>query len=220
MRERIKILLVDDHPMLREGLAVIFNAQEDMEVTGGAGNMAEAIALNESKPAQVAVVDYSLKQELGSDVAAKLREQDPRIKVLAISSVASKTTIKAMVKAGATGFVLKDAPVEDLLEAVRVTARGEKYFSREVSSILLEDLFVDRSAPPKQTYACKPEDLTSREIDVLKSIVDENTNKEIAEQLFISVKTVENHRQSLMQKIGARNIAGIVRFALRNNIAG
>ena len=222
MKEKsTKILIVDDHPMLREGLAVVLNAQPGLEVCGLAGSVQESLQVMEEQLADLAIIDYSLKEEVGSQVAAALVEKYPSLRILAISSISDKSNIRDMVKAGAIGFVLKDAHLTELLEAVRTTASGRTFFSREVSAILLDDLLKvanPTNAASKKNYLCKPSDLTQREMEVLQEIVAENTNKEIADNLHISVKTVENHRQNLMQKIGARNTAGLVRFALENGL--
>ena len=218
MSAEIKILLVDDHPMLREGLAFILNSQADMQVTGEAGNLEESLAALEVQAADIAVIDYGLKGIMGNELTATLLKQYPELHVLGISSSNSKSSIKAMVEAGAKGFVLKDSDVKEVLEGVRATAEGRNFFSRDVSTILL-DLLQPKPQMNKPRFICEPKDLTSREIDVMRCIVEENTNKEIANHLHISVKTVENHRQNLMQKIGARNTAGIVRFALHNKLA-
>lgn len=221
MEKSTKILIVDDHPMLREGLAVVLNAQPGLEVCGLAGSVQESLQVMEEQLADLAIIDYSLKEEVGSQVAAALVEKYPSLRILAISSISDKSNIRDMVKAGAIGFVLKDAHLTELLEAVRTTASGRTFFSREVSAILLDDLLKvanPTNAASKKNYLCKPSDLTQREMEVLQEIVAENTNKEIADNLHISVKTVENHRQNLMQKIGARNTAGLVRFALENGL--
>ena len=218
MENKTQILLVDDHVMLMESMAAILNMQPDLEVTGMASSVQEALERIKDRKVDLAVVDYSLKEEVGSQVVEALKKELPNLKFLAISSLYDKSSVKAMVKAGAIGFVLKDADIHELLEAIRATASGRNYFSREVSAILLDDLLANKPPTSRANFACKPSDLTEREVDVLREIVNEKTNKEIADSLYISIKTVENHRQNLMQKIGARNTAGLVRFALQNGL--
>lgn len=221
MSSVVNILLVDDHPMLRTGLSMLLNTHDDLQVVVEAGSRDESIEAVKTHSVDLAIVDYSLVDEKGSDVAIALLEINPELKILGISSFSTKSIITEMAQAGATGFVLKDADVHELLEAVRITAAGKNFFSRGVSTILLGDILANKPKPqnPGQQFACAPQDLTKRERDVLENIVGEKTNQEIADELYISKKTVENHRQNLMQKIGARNTAGIVKFALMNQLA-
>ena len=236
MKKNIRILLIDDHPMLRQALGVILDAATGMEVVRGgisldgldAMNLAAspsgvatlqgALTVMAEEVVDLAVIDFSLGDEVGSDVARALLSQYPNLKILAISSTISKANIRAMVKAGATGFVLKNADVRELLDAVRATASGENFFSRNVSTILLDDLLKGKPITRPPRYQCAPSDLTARELDVLQEIVGEYTTKEIADRLHISSKTVEFHRQNLMLKIGARNTAGLVKFALQYDL--
>ncbi len=210
-----KIFLVDDHPLLREGLRTVLNHEPDLQVVGEAANGAEAIAAMKDLEVNLVVMDYHLKDELGPEAIHNVKQLYPDVFFLALSSYDEKGVIQKMVKAGAISYVLKDAEQSELLMAIRETSQGKSWFSPEISRILLQDFLPNpQQQIPNAPFSCTPEALTKREIEVLKLIVAEHTNREIAEMLFISTKTVENHRSNLLSKIGARNTAGLVRFAL------
>lgn len=214
-----RIFLVDDHPLLRQGLKAVLDQQADLQVVGEAANGTEAIGQMEADQVDLVIMDYHLKAELGPDAIQRIRALFPEIYFLALSSYDEKEIIQKMVKAGAISFVLKDAEQSELLAAVRATSQGKSWFSSEISQILLQDLLPNAgNKHADKTFVCTPEELTRREIEVLKLIAAEHTNREIAELLFISAKTVDNHRSNLLQKIGARNTAGLVKFALHYDL--
>lgn len=218
MTKPIKIFLVDDHNILRGGLREILNLQPDMEVVGEAGSLEESLVLLENCQPDIVIVDYYLKGKYGPDAIQEIKKRYPHLHFMALSSYDEKGIIRSMVKAGAISYMLKDAEWPELLKAIRSTAQGQSWFSQEISRILLQDLLPTAPEQKSDRFQCDPSSLTAREIEVLRLIVGEKTNREIADELHISSKTVENHRSNLMQKIGARNTAGLVKYALRHSL--
>lgn len=217
MEQSIKILIVDDHSLVRQGMRMMLDREADLQVAGDVGNLAEALALLSREPVDLVIMDYSLKGETGDDNTRAILAAHPGLSVLATTSFDDRSTIEAMLGAGARGYVLKDAAKEEFLAAVRNTAAGRTHLSPEVTEALIGGLLPqgrDAAAPA----ATLPADLTPRERDILLLIVQEHTTREIAEKLFISPKTVENHRINLMQKTGARNLAGLVKYALKHGL--
>jgi DNA-binding NarL/FixJ family response regulator len=217
---KCSVYIIDDHVVIRDGLKSVLQRVEDISVVGMSGNPEKAIQDLSSLSVDVVIVDYDLKTARGDDAIKKIKGHYPQLHFLALTSYDEKGVIRSMVKAGAISFVLKDADLMELVEAIRTTARGESWFSQDISKILLGDvLSSDSSSAHQSSFNCDPSSLTEREKDVLRLIVNEKTNREIADDLHISVKTVENHRSNLLQKIGARNTAGLVRYAMTHSLA-
>lgn len=221
MDNGIKILIVDDHQLVRQGMRLLLDREEDMEVAGDVGDLKEALEILSAKAVDLVIMDYSLKGEKGDENTRVILSNYPALKVLATTSFNDRSTIEAMLRAGAKGYVLKDAARDDFLRAVRETAAGRTHLGPEVAEALLGDLIPGHSKPvtaPSAARAPAPVEITPREREVLVLITQELTTREIGEKLFISPKTVENHRINLMQKTGARNIAGLVKYALRHGL--
>jgi DNA-binding NarL/FixJ family response regulator len=198
---------------------MLLSTEPDIEIVGLVGTEAAALEVLAHHPVDVVIMDYDLKVVFGHEVIRSIKSSYPAIHVLALTSYDEKGVIRTMVEAGAISYMLKDAEREELVAAVRSTAKGLSWFSQDISRILLQDILPNNALNRRSLSEAAPSELTPREIEVLKLIVAEKTNKEIAEILFISSKTVENHRNNLMQKIAARNTAGLVKYALRHRIA-
>jgi DNA-binding NarL/FixJ family response regulator len=218
MKKKTRIFIVDDHTLLRDGLRLMLNNEDDLEVVGEADTGEDALKMMEGLNVDLVLMDYFLKGTLGSDAIKTIKAVYPDIHVLALTSYDEKGVIRAMIQAGAISYMLKDAERSELIDAIRSTAQGVSWFSRDISRILLQDLLPTSDGPAKGFFECNPNTLTAREVDVLKLIVAEKTNREIADELFISIKTVENHRSNRMRKIGARNTAGLVKYAIRHSL--
>jgi two-component system response regulator NreC len=206
----IRILLADDHALVRQGLGMILGAQPDMEIVGQAGNGNEAVALAEKLKPDVIVMDVAMPELNGIEATRRLAASLPRTRVLALSMHKDSVYVREILRAGARGYLLKDSGDADLIAAVRAIAKGEGYISPSVSDAVLSDY---------RKHVTDPLDLlTSREREVLQHIAEGQTNKEIATSLTLSVYTVEAHRGRIMEKLNLHSTGELVRFALRNGL--
>lgn len=206
----IRILLADDHALVRQGFRMILAAQPDMQIVGEAGNGREAVELAEKLQPDVVVMDVTMPELNGIEATRRLTTVAPRARVLALSMHKDSVYVREILRAGARGYLLKDSVDADLLVAVRGVAKGEGYLSPAVSDAVLTDY---------RRHVTDPLDLlTSREREVLQMIAEGKTNKEIATSLNLSVYTVEAHRGRVMEKLNLHSTGEIVRFALRSGL--
>jgi DNA-binding NarL/FixJ family response regulator len=206
----IKILLADDHALVRQGFRMILEAQPDMQIVGQAGNGREAVEQAEKLRPDIVIMDVTMPELNGIEATRRLLELSPRTRVLALSMHKDSVYVREILRAGARGYLLKDAPDADLVAAVRAIAKGEGYLSPAVSDAVLTDY---------RRHVTDPLDLlTSREREVLQLIAEGKTNKEIATSLNLSVYTVEAHRGRVMEKLNLHSTGELVRFALRNGL--
>jgi two-component system, NarL family, response regulator NreC len=207
MREKIHILLVDDHAVVRQGFKMILAAQPDMEIVGEAGNGREALDLAGQLQPDVIVMDVAMPELNGIEATRRVADVSPRTRVLALSMHKDSVYVREILRAGARGYLLKDSISSDLLAAVRAIARGEGYLSPGVSDAVLNDY---------RRHVTDPIDLlTSREREVLQMIAEGKTNKDIATVLNLSVYTVDAHRGRIMEKLNVHSVTDLVRFAVR-----
>ena len=210
MREKIHILLADDHAVVRQGFKMILAAQSDMEIVGEAGNGREALDLAGQLQPDVIVMDVAMPELNGIEATRRIADVSPRSRVLALSMHKDSVYVREILRAGARGYLLKDSIASDLLAAVRAIARGEGYLSPGVSDAVLNDY---------RRHVTDPIDLlTSREREVLQMIAEGKTNKEIATTLNLSVYTIEAHRGRVMEKLNLHSTGELVRFALRSGL--
>jgi len=206
MGEPISVLLMDDHVVVREGLRALLERQEDLRVVGEASTVAEAEEA-ELEP-DVIVADLVLPDGKGSDVVRRLRARHPDSAVLVLTMVDNPTDVQLCLAAGARGYLLKESASTELVDAVRRVAGGSEYLQPALGAALARW----RDAPAR-VHARAADRLTEREREVLRLIALGHTNAEIAAMLYVSVRTVENHRSSLMRKLGVRTRAELVRQA-------
>ncbi|MGA2147805.1 MAG: response regulator transcription factor [Bryobacteraceae bacterium] len=208
--KRIRILLADDHAVVRQGFKMILAEQPDMEISGEAANGREAVELAEKIKPDVVVMDVAMPELNGIEATRRLAASVPHTRVLALSMHKDSVYVREILRAGARGYLLKDSPAQDMLAAVRAVAGGEGYISPAVSSAVLDDY---------RKHVTNPIDLlTSREREVLQMLAEGKTNKEIAAVLNLSVYTVEAHRGRIMEKLNVHSINELVRFAVRNGL--
>jgi len=209
-RRKTRILLADDHTVVRRGCAQILSKQPDMEVVGEANNGREAVDLAQQLQPDVVLMDVTMPSLNGIEGTRRIYDSCPRTKVLALSMHHDAVYVREILRAGARGYVVKDANDDALIEAVRAVARGEAYLSPSIADAVISDY---------RRHVTNPIDLlTSREREVLQMIAEGKTNKEIAGILELSVYTVEAHRGKIMEKLNLHNTGDIVRFALRNGL--
>lgn len=212
-RAPIRLIIADDHPMVREGLKVSLESEQYIQVLADVSNGREALdKATELKP-DVVLLDISMPVMGGLEACEHFRQQLPDVRLLIVTMHDNREYILKAVQAGAAGYVLKDVPVEELLLAVQTVQQGGTYFSSSVARTLFSDF-----SAPGATTAASHQVLSPREVDVLALITEGMGNKEIARELDISVRTVEAHRLKIKQKLGIANSAGLIRYALDHGI--
>ncbi len=206
----INVLIADDHQLVIDGIKLMLSDEADLNCAGEANDGQQALALLKEKPFELVILDINMPVLNGVETCKKISKDYPDIKILALSMLKEASLIKLMLKNGAHGYLLKNAGKGEVLEGIRAVLAGKKYFSDEVSEIIMSSL----SGKSEKTKASPFPKLSRREKQVLQLIVEEYTTSEIAEKLFISFGTVETHRRNLLIKLGARNTAGLVRTSL------
>ncbi|MBD0399938.1 response regulator transcription factor [Flammeovirga sp. EKP202] len=210
----IRIMLVDDHSMIRFGLKS-FLEDDNIMVVAEAKNGNEALEQLAKVEVDVVVTDIMMPEMNGITLAQNITEQYPDINVLALTMMNEPQNIKRMLSAGAKGYILKDCTQEELIKAIQIVNKGETYYANDVTQIIMQGLG-SKLKPKKRTV--KDIALTERELEVLHLICKEKTNAEIAEELFITVRTVEAHKRNLIEKTGCKNVAGLVLYAIERNL--
>ena len=211
---KTRILLADDHEVVRNGLKMVLDSAPDLEVVAEAGDGAEAVELALSEDIHLAVLDVTMPRMTGLQAARELSRRKPELRVLILSMHDNEQYFFEALKAGASGYVLKSVANRDLIEACRATMRGEPFLYPAAVRALVKD-YLDRASRGETT----PEDpLSPRELEVVKLIAEGMTSEEIAEQLFISKKTVDRHRANVLEKLGMRNRVELTRYAIRRGL--
>ena len=207
--KRVRILIVEDHATVREGLKLIVSAQSDMEVVGDTGDGRSAVSLAQQLQPDIVLMDISLPGLNGLKATALLKEHCPDVHVMALTRHQEDGYLHQMLRAGASGYILKQSPPAELLHAIRAVANGGKYLDSTVAGKMMGS-YVGRAAGSAETTAA----LTDRETEVLRLISWGHSNKEIASRLDLSVKTVEAHKANGMKKLGMSSRIDIVRYAV------
>jgi DNA-binding NarL/FixJ family response regulator len=207
MAKKIKVLIAEDHAIVRQGLKILIRADPDMEVSGEAADGRQALQMAEKTQPDVVVMDVAMPLMNGLEATRKIVRQQPRSKVLVLSSYSDDESVQQLVQAGASGYLTKHSASTDLLEAIRQVNRGHSYFSPMIAQRLRSQLRV------KAGLAQQKNDLTPRERQVLTLIAEGLASKQIAARLKVSSKTVEKHRQQVMDKLNIHEIAGLTRYA-------
>lgn len=205
---RIRVLLAEDHKVVREGLRALLQREPDIEVVAEAEDGAQVEQLTLDLAPEVAVVDIGLPKLSGIEATRRLRERHPTVRVLVLSMYDDAQTVEQALRAGARGYVLKGVGVADLCQAIRAVHRGELYLSAQLAEY-------DLHGEPPSLEAPARESLSAREREILQLVAEGFTARQIASQLKLSPKTVENHRANIMDKLSIHTIAGLVRYAMR-----
>ncbi len=210
----IKVLLVDDHKIVRDGIKLMLQPQAGIEVVAEAENGDDVLGLLVEQPVDVIVMDINMPQMDGISTTKQVKEKYPQIKILALTMSSDDSHIRQMVQAGASGYIMKSAGRDELKTAIHDVMEGKHYFSDQATQSIMMDLVKNKG----KSVDPEPIHITERELEVLQLIVKEFTNQEIAKKLYISPRTVDAHRRNLLQKTGARNTAGLVKYAFRHNL--
>ncbi|NCC73015.1 MAG: response regulator transcription factor [Sphingobacteriia bacterium] len=212
----IRILLVDDHQIVRDGIISLLQGESRFVIAGQAENGVEALEKIEKFSPDLVILDINMPVMNGLECAKVVTEKFPDVRILTLTMLSEQEHIKNMLAAGVGGYILKSSGREELITAINTVMEGKNYFSEEVKNVIMMEMVKKKNTTGK--IIGDPIPLTPRELDVLNLIVDELTNHEIAEKLFISVRTVDAHRRNLLEKTGSRNTAGLVKFAIENNL--
>lgn len=211
----IRIFIADDHVMFAQGVESLLTGEQDFLIYGKAGTAAETLEQVRANPPDVLLLDINLPDRSGMEVCKDVRAELPDVKVLVLSMHSDESYITAMLAQGAQGYVLKNTGKEELCEAIRALAEGNTYFASAVKDVIMRGLVQNQGTIGRSK---EPPKISRREKEVLRLIVNERTTQEIANELFLSEKTVESHRAALLAKMGARNTAGLVKSALQWNL--
>jgi DNA-binding NarL/FixJ family response regulator len=207
-----RILVADDHPIVRSGLTRVLDAEPDLRVVAEAADGAEAVAKALADDVHLAILDVSMPRLTGIQAAGELAKRKPELRVLMLSMYDSEQFLYESLRAGASGYVLKSEADNDIVDAVRQVMRGRSFLYPSALASLVQD-YVERGRPDEQFDV-----LTPRELEVVKLIAEAHSSKEIARELVISVKTVERHRQNVLDKLGMSDRVELTRYAIRRGL--
>jgi len=211
----IKIILADDHQIVRQGLRSLLAGEPDMQVVGEADNGRQALKLAQELAPDVIIMDISMPDMNGIEATRQLMVESPGVRVIALSMHSDSLFVMNMLKSGARGYLLKDCALEELVKAIRTVMRKQTYISRGISDLLILDLAHGYTAASNSAYSI----LTTREREVLQLLAGGQRTKQIATILGISSKTIEAHRKQLMDKLGVHSIAELTKYAIRQGLA-
>jgi len=207
----INLLLVDDHTIVTDGLQALLSDEQSYTIKGVARNGKMALEMLRVLKVDIVLMDIDMPEMNGIDAVKIIKKEMPEKRVLMLTMHDEKAMIKMMMEIGADGYLLKNSPKVELLKALESLSNNESYFSEEVNSVLLRPDIINENGTLLN-------DLTEREIEIIRLVADGYSNKQIGEKLFISHRTVDTHRTNLMNKIGVHNVAGIVKFAIAKGL--
>lgn len=210
MAEKIKVLIADDHEILRYGISTFLSSADNIEIVGEASSGEECIELFKEKKPDICVLDISMPDKDGIETTKAIREIDPDVKVLILSMHIDKVLLDKVLEAGINGYLLKDTEKTEILHGIESIAKGQQVFSNPISELITKSYLNGGKTPH--------DSITSRELEVLQLIVEGYSSKLIADKLDISPRTVDTHRGNIMQKLGIPNAAGLVRYAMEHDL--
>ncbi|MEX0823462.1 MAG: response regulator transcription factor [Balneolaceae bacterium] len=210
----IKVVLADDHKIVRDGIKLMLEPQPGIDVVAEAENGADVLSKLDDLQVDLVIMDINMPEMDGVMATRNIKDKYPDIKVLALTMSNDDLHIRQMIQAGASGYIMKSAGRNELKDAIEAIMSGKHYFSDEATQSIMMDLVKGKG----KSSMPDPIHITDRELEILELIVKEFTNQEIADKLYISSRTVDAHRRNLLQKTGARNTAGLVKYAFQHNI--
>src|ERR1035438_9863693 len=215
--KKLKIILVDDHHLVRDGIKSLLSSTSDLEIVGEASDGIELFEILSSVKPDIIIMDISLPGKSGIDLTRSICKDYPDIKVLILSMYNNEDFIFNSIKAGARGYLPKNTTRNELLEAIYAIDSGEEFYSESISKIMVKS-YVKRATDDEKTPEKPDEILTTRELEILKLYVEGFINKEIGDKLDISIRTVETHKNHIMRKLGLKSTVEMVKFAIKNKI--
>ena len=214
----IKVLIVDDHRLLRDGLAALLKQAPDIEIVGSVPSGEEAINIFPTLRPDVILMDIMMGGMTGIEATRWVKEQDSHVKVILISSEIKKELVTAGIQCGIDGYLPKDVDFNVLCDAIRTVRGGGRYFNEAITNLVFEDLYQKKKLTNTQGKVTLPNDLTKREQEVLALVASGKSNQEVADDLFISIKTVDTHKNHILDKLGLKNTAELVKYAIKNKL--
>lgn len=213
--DKIKILVADDHEIVRYGICSVLATAEDIEVVGESSTGAKTVEMFKELRPDVSIIDITMPDMNGIETTREIHKIDPKAKILILTMHLNEEYLSQTLKSGALGYMLKNSDKKELLEGIRKVSHGQQVFSEPISK-LMADKYVRITRQEEQDK--EEVHITNREKEILRLIVDGYTSHEIAQQLFISPRTVDTHRANLMQKLDIKNTAGLVRYAMEHHL--
>jgi DNA-binding NarL/FixJ family response regulator len=207
----IRILIADDHAVVAEGLKHLIEAQQDLQVVAIVGDGREAVRIAKESQPHVVLMDLSMPELNGADATRAIVENDPKCRVIVLSMYAEREYVRRALKSGAAGYVVKRSAAKEVVDAIRAVHAGQRYLSPRVADAVIEDYAADEKADLLER-------LSAREREVLQLLAEGRTGAEIAARLTLSQKTVETYRARLVEKLGIRDVAGLVKFAIQRGL--
>jgi len=217
MNNKIKLLIVDDHQIVRDGLVSLLSDSPDIEIIGEVSGYKNIIELLKINQADIVIMDISMPDMSGIEITDIITNDFPGIKVLVLSMYLNEDFIINALKAGAKGYLPKNTTKKELLEAIYSINNGEEYFSKQIADIIMKSYV--KKIKSEDDMSQKDNTLSTREMEILKLFVEGFSNADIADKLFISIRTVESHKNHIMQKMGFKSTVDMVKYAIKNNIA-
>jgi two-component system, NarL family, response regulator NreC len=209
-----RILLVDDHEIMREGMCALLRKHSNYEVVGQAADGRKALALVSELQPDVVIMDIGMPNLNGIEATRQVLSQNPEIRIMALSTHSEGTIVARMIKAGASGYMLKESAFEELIDGIDLMLTGKVFLCSKISKVVFSD-YINIITNPKWNEG---DGLSGREREVLQLVAEGHTTKQIANMLHLSPKTVDSHREHIMEKLGIRNIAGLTKYAIREGI--
>jgi DNA-binding NarL/FixJ family response regulator len=209
-----KVLLVDDHEIMREGISALLRRYSEFEVVGQAADGRRALEMASQLKPDIIIMDVGMPNLNGVDATKQLLSMNPELKIMALSTHSDGAIVAKMIKAGAKGYILKESAFEELVEGLNTLQDGGTFLCNKISKVVFSD-YVDLVANPK---VMDGDGLSGREREVLQLVAEGHTTKQIAEILNLSTKTIDSHREHIMEKLGIRNVAGLTRYAIRQGM--
>jgi DNA-binding NarL/FixJ family response regulator len=214
---KIRVLVADDHEIVRFGICSVIDSSEDLTVIGESKTGNETVESYRKLKPDVVLLDVSMPEKNGIEITSEILKIDSNARILILTMHLNEEYLNQALNAGALGYLLKNSDITELLDGVRKVAGGKQVFSAQISSIMT-DRYVKRAQYGKKDNITESPRLTRREKEILEQITEGKTSQEIADQLFISPRTVDTHRANLIQKLGVKNVTGLVRYAIEKEL--
>lgn len=213
-----KVLLVDDHEIFSDGIMAIIRNLDSIQILGNVTSGEDAVNKLDSMQPDIIIMDVMMSGMNGFEATRIIKEQNPEIKVLILSSEVTRDYVSMGIKSGIDGYITKQCGKNELIEAIKTISAGKQFFNSAITNLIFEDFYSSQRAGDKRQKRLKSSELSKRENEVLELIADGKSNQETADLLFISIKTVETHKMNILEKLGLKNTAELVKYAIKNGI--